>query len=74
MGERRWDIVLDRNQRILLPAKEPVRALERLLALDKAEDLLKRDIADCGSAPCRCGRPCDWHPDALREVAPRPRH
>ena len=40
----RWDIVLDRNQRILLPAKEPVRALERLLALDKAEDLLKRDI------------------------------
>lgn len=44
MGARRWDIVLDRNQRILLPAKEPVRALERLLALDKAEDLLKRDI------------------------------
>ncbi|MBT9247066.1 cell division protein FtsQ/DivIB [Gemmobacter fulvus] len=44
MGERRWDLVLDRNQRILLPAKEPVRALERLLALDKAEDLLNRDI------------------------------
>lgn len=44
MGDRRWDIVLDRNQRILLPAREPVRALERLLALDKAEDLLKRDI------------------------------
>jgi len=44
MGERRWDLVLDRNQRILLPADNPVRALERLLALDKAEDLLKRDI------------------------------
>lgn len=44
MGERRWDLVLDRNQRILLPAADPVRALERLLALDKAEDLLARDI------------------------------
>ena len=37
-------MVLDRDQRILLPAHEPVRALERLLALDKAEDLLNRDI------------------------------
>lgn len=44
VGDRRWDIVLDRDQRILLPAHEPVRALERLLALDKAEDLLNRDI------------------------------
>lgn len=44
MGERRWDIVLDRNQRILLPAEEPVAALERLLAIDKAEDVLGRDI------------------------------
>ncbi len=45
MGERRWDIVLDRDQRILLPAEHPVRALERLLALDKAEDILARDLA-----------------------------
>ena len=44
MGERRWDIVLDRDQRILLPAISPVPALERLLALDQAEDLLARDI------------------------------
>lgn len=43
-SERRWDIVLDRNQRILLPATEPVPALERMLALDQAEDLLARDI------------------------------
>jgi cell division protein FtsQ len=45
MGERRWDIVLDRDQRVLLPAENPVRALERLLALDKAEDILARDLA-----------------------------
>ena len=44
MGDRRWDLVLDRDQRILLPADQPVRALERLLALDKAENLLARDI------------------------------
>jgi cell division protein FtsQ len=44
MGERRWDLVLDRDQRILLPAADPVRALERLLALDAAEGLLARDI------------------------------
>lgn len=44
MGDRRWDIVLDRDQRILLPEKNPVQALERLLALDQAQDLMNRDI------------------------------
>jgi cell division protein FtsQ len=45
VGARRWDIVLDRNQRLLLPSDRPVQALERLLALDQAEDLLARDVA-----------------------------
>lgn len=44
MGERRWDLVLDRDQRILLPETNPVQALERLLALDHAQDLMNRDI------------------------------
>jgi cell division protein FtsQ len=44
MGDRRWDIVLDRNQRIELPAENPIAALERLLALDQADRLLDRDI------------------------------
>ncbi|MEZ5796441.1 MAG: cell division protein FtsQ/DivIB [Paracoccaceae bacterium] len=44
MGERRWDIVLDRDQRILLPSDNPVRALERLLALDHAQDIVARDL------------------------------
>lgn len=44
VGERRWDLVLDRNQRVQLPEKNPVQALERLLALDQAQDLLNRDI------------------------------
>ncbi|MCF8511608.1 MAG: cell division protein FtsQ/DivIB [Rhodobacteraceae bacterium] len=44
VGERRWDLVLDRNQRILLPTDRPVQALERLLALDQSDDLLARDL------------------------------
>ena len=44
MGERRWDMILDRNQKIMLPAVGAVAALERLIALDKAEDLLARDV------------------------------
>jgi cell division protein FtsQ len=45
MGERRWDVVLDRDQRILLPEVEPLRALERVIALEGAQDILTRDVA-----------------------------
>lgn len=45
VGDRRWDLVLDREQRILLPTQAPVRALERVIALDKAQDVLSRDVA-----------------------------
>lgn len=44
VGERRWDIVLDRGQRIMLPQDNPVLAVERLLAIDAAEDLMDRDF------------------------------
>lgn len=44
MGERRWDVVLDRGQRILLPEDDPIPALERVIALDGAEDMLSRDL------------------------------
>ena len=43
-GERRWDLVLTRGQRILLPAEGAVAAVERLIALDEARDLLARDV------------------------------
>ncbi|MEP1352670.1 MAG: cell division protein FtsQ/DivIB [Tateyamaria sp.] len=45
LGDRRWDVVLDRNQRILLPASRAVRALERALALDAVDEILARDVA-----------------------------
>ena len=44
IGERRWDLVLDRNQRILLPEQNPIAALERVIALNKAQDMLARDL------------------------------
>jgi cell division septal protein FtsQ len=44
VGERRWDVVLDRDQRIRLPEQGAMQALERALALDDAQDLLARDV------------------------------
>ncbi|MEX0312431.1 MAG: cell division protein FtsQ/DivIB [Tateyamaria sp.] len=45
LGDRRWDVVLDRNQRIMLPANGAVQALERVIALDGVDEVLKRDVA-----------------------------
>ena len=44
MGARRWDMVLDHGQRLMLPADDPLAALDRALALDGAERLFDRDI------------------------------
>lgn len=44
IGERRWDLVLDRDQRIMLPETDPMQALLRVMALERAQDLLERDI------------------------------
>ena len=44
IGERRWDVALDRDLRIMLPESDPVPALERVLAMNATEDLLARDL------------------------------
>jgi cell division protein FtsQ len=44
IGDRRWDLFLDRDQRILLPTDNPIPALERVIALDQAKTLLERDL------------------------------
>ncbi len=44
IGARRWDLVLDRGQRIMLPEERPVPALERVLALHQVQELLDRDV------------------------------
>lgn len=45
VGERRWDVVLNRDQRIMLPPQDAVQALERVIALTEAQDVLARDVA-----------------------------
>lgn len=44
-GERRWDVILDKGQKIMLPAEGAVTALEAAIALDHAQDMLGRDIS-----------------------------
>lgn len=44
VGERRWDLILDRNQRILLPENGAADALQRILALNEINDILTRDV------------------------------
>ena len=45
VGDRRWDVVLDRGQTIKLPDSEPVTALNRVVELNVAQDLLERDVS-----------------------------
>ncbi|MGH1368746.1 MAG: cell division protein FtsQ/DivIB [Maritimibacter sp.] len=46
VGARRWDVMLDRDQRVMLPENNPVAALEQVLALDEAQEVLARDVTD----------------------------
>jgi cell division protein FtsQ len=45
-GARRWDVVLDRGQRVMLPEMEPLQAWERVIAMALAPqvDMLSRDL------------------------------
>ncbi|MCK8483898.1 cell division protein FtsQ/DivIB [Aliiroseovarius sp. S2029] len=44
VGERRWDVVLATKQRILLPEHDSVAALEQVIALDQAQEVMARDL------------------------------
>ncbi len=71
MGERRWDMVLDRDQRILLPGDDPVAALDRVIALNDAQDMLNRDVAvvDMRNTDRPTLRMNEEAADALRRVS-----
>jgi cell division protein FtsQ len=45
VGERRWDVVLDRDMVIKLPETGSVDAMSRIMALHYGEELLDRDLA-----------------------------
>ncbi|RMH45667.1 MAG: FtsQ-type POTRA domain-containing protein [Alphaproteobacteria bacterium] len=44
VGERRWDLVLDRGQRIMLPERGAAEALDRVMALQRSQGVLDRDV------------------------------
>lgn len=45
VGQRRWDIVLDRDVVIQLPEADPIPALARVMALHYGDEILDRDLA-----------------------------
>ncbi|MEO8531168.1 MAG: cell division protein FtsQ/DivIB, partial [Deltaproteobacteria bacterium] len=44
MGDRRWDLVLAPNIRVMLPEAHPEIALEQILAFEQAQNLLDRAV------------------------------
>jgi cell division protein FtsQ len=44
VGERRWDLVLDRDQVVRLPEVGADAALARVMALAATDEMLKRDV------------------------------
>lgn len=71
VGERRWDIVLDREQRILLPTENPRAAVDRVIVLHQVQDMLDRDVAavDMRNANRPTLRMNKEAADALRRVS-----
>lgn len=45
VGQRRWDVVLDRGQRVMLPEYGAKAALERVVALSQVQEMLERDLS-----------------------------
>lgn len=45
VGQRRWDVVLDRDQRLLLPEIDPSAALQKALHMNAQHDVLARDVS-----------------------------
>jgi cell division protein FtsQ len=45
VGERRWDLVLDRDQVVKLPEADPMAALRHVMALEATAEILERDVA-----------------------------
>ena len=45
VGERRWDVVLDRSRKIMLPEKEPAAALAKLIYRNNNDGILSREIS-----------------------------
>jgi len=44
VGELRWDVVLSDGPRLMLPERDPVPALRRIVAADSEQAILARDV------------------------------
>ena len=45
VGERRWDVILNRGQVILLPEKNPLNAIRKIMSLQEGQKILDRNIS-----------------------------
>ena len=45
VGERRWDVILNRGQVIILPEKNPLKAMRKIISLHEGRQILDRDIS-----------------------------
>jgi len=45
VGERRWDVILNRGQVILLPEKNPLNAIRKIISLQEGQKILDRNIS-----------------------------
>ena len=45
VGERRWDIILNRGQVIFLPEKNPHNAIRKIISLQEGQKILDRNIS-----------------------------
>ena len=45
VGQRRWNLIMTSGQVIMLPEENPEQAIQKILILDKAEQILSRNIA-----------------------------
>ena len=45
VGERRWDVILNRGQVILLPENNPLNAIRKIMSLQEGQKILDRNIS-----------------------------
>ena len=45
VGQRRWNLIMTSGQVVMLPENDPEQAIQKILILDKAEQILARQIA-----------------------------
>tara|TARA_B100000242_G_scaffold180629_1_gene129607 strand:- start:886 stop:1683 length:798 start_codon:yes stop_codon:yes gene_type:complete len=45
VGQRRWNLIMTSGQVVMLPEKNPEQAIQKIVILDKAEQILSRNIA-----------------------------